>query len=577
MTSNICDKIMNSPNFEFVVAMENHGQRLDIFLSSAMPHISREKIKKLIKADCCKIDGQIVNIAKTQLIQGQHIYCTNSIKKDNFLQAEQGPIDIFWQDKDILLINKPFGITVHPCPSCTNGTLIQRIITYFPILQQQDSLRPGIVHRLDKDTSGLMIIALNEPVRIELMQSFAEHKVRKEYLALVHGIPPQNGIIDEPIGRHPKLKIKMDIVPENKGGKPAKSKWTVLYSNYEKNVSLLAIQIFSGRTHQIRVHMNHLGYPLLGDSLYPKIKRIDEPKRQMLHAWKIAFEHPVSSEYLDFCCPPPADFTDTLSTLTKQMRHIVITGSLGCGKSSFTKYLMEQKIPTWSADAVIHEAYLPHAPAWKYLLHCYGQRYIKDMSSPVNRTKLGLEMQKDPTLKYEVEQFTHRLAKQSLDKFWLECQQHNYALAVAEIPLYLEVNWQHTNNANIPKSYIKDVKKSDIESILKNLIPNIQIQAQNYNDFINSSIGYSSTNPIIIGISCPQKLRYERIGSKRNWTWEKFQQIESWQWPEQKKMKACHYVVDNSGEMFTLQEASENLLAHFAQLRNLQQLSLNDL
>jgi len=574
MTHNINN--MNS-SFEFTVQMENHGQRLDVFLSAAMPDMSREKIKKLIKADCCKIDTQIVNIAKKQLIQGQHIIFTTNIKNENYLLPEQGPIDILWQDEDIVLINKPFGITVHPCPSCTNNTLIQRVITHFPILQQQDSLRPGIVHRLDKDTSGLMIIALNERVRIDLMQSFAEHTVRKEYLALVHGIPEKEGIITEPIGRHPKLKVKMAIVPENKGGKAAKSKYTVLYSNYEKNFSLLAIQIFSGRTHQIRVHMAHLGHPILGDSLYCKKKGIDEPARQMLHAWKIAFTHPSTSEYLDFCCPPPEDFSNTLSTLTKQMQHIVITGSPGCGKSSFTSYLAEQKIPTWSADSIIHNAYLPNAPAWKYLQHCYGDRFIQDESSPVNRPKLRLEMQRDPVLKYEIEQFTHKFAKQHLDEFWLECQQRNCALAVAEIPLYLEVNWQHSYGSNVAKPYTKNVKIADLQDLVKNLPSNIQTTAKNYNDFFNTGIGYSPANPTLVGISCPQNIRHQRIGPKRNWTLETLQEIESWQWAEQKKMQACHYIIDNSKDIPNLHLAGDNLLNLLAKLRKLQKFSLDSI
>ena len=222
----------------------------------------------------CRIDGLPVSTASLKLKAGQEVRL-DLPDTANELRAEDEAVDILWQDEHLLLCNKPAGLTVHPCPSCPENTLVQRLLHHFPRLREQEGLRPGVVHRLDKDTSGLLLVALDEPTRLRMSEAFARREVHKEYLALVQGVPPQTGTCREPLGRHPTAKVKMAVVPENRGGKAAHSDWRVLWSSPRKDFSLVAVRIHTGRTHQIRVHMAHVGYirgscsPLAAKKDYP--------------------------------------------------------------------------------------------------------------------------------------------------------------------------------------------------------------------------------------------------------------------------------------------------------------------
>ena len=337
---------------DFRVAGALVGQRLDKALCGLLPDLSRAAVQRAITAGACRIDGLPVSTASLKLKAGQEVRL-DLPDTANELRAEDEAVDILWQDEHLLLCNKPAGLTVHPCPSCPENTLVQRLLHHFPRLREQEGLRPGVVHRLDKDTSGLLLVALDEPTRLRMSEAFARREVHKEYLALVQGVPPQTGTCREPLGRHPTAKVKMAVVPENRDGKAAHSDWRVLWSSPRKDFSLVAVRIHTGRTHQIRVHMAHVGHPLLGDALYAPAPVAARAPRQMLHAWHISFCHPLSGEALAFFCPPPDDMLRTILNNSSRMQRLVITGNPGCGKSTLTHALEKAGLPTVSADALV--------------------------------------------------------------------------------------------------------------------------------------------------------------------------------------------------------------------------------
>ncbi|MEG2172515.1 MAG: dephospho-CoA kinase [Desulfovibrionaceae bacterium] len=514
----------------FIVSDADQGQRLDRFLSDRLPDLSREKIKKAVQSGDCTVDMRRVSVPKSRVLTGQHVCLEQPEGGEECVRAEEGAIDCLWHDEHLALLHKPAGLTVHPCPSCPEGTLVHRLVGYFPQLHQQEGLRPGIVHRLDKDTSGLILIALTEAARLRMSEAFAEREVHKEYLALVHGVPPEEGDVDEPLGRHPSIKVKMAVVPEEQGGRPALSHWQRVYADPEGRFALLCVRIFTGRTHQIRVHMAHAGYPLWGDSLYgPRVPAGDyTPPRQMLHAWQLAFTHPVSGEEMVFKCPPPADFVNCFQRLTWRMQRVIITGNPGCGKSALTEALGREGLPTWSADEVLKTAYAPHADAWLFLRQRYGDRFIPHDEAPVNRTALRHAMNENPAIRREVEAYTHALARHSLEVFWQACQKREEAVSVAEVPLYLEAHWQEAT---------KNAQSDGMDS------------------------------PLLIGVDCPPAARQHRVELSRGWDAATLAAIEAWQWPIARKLKACHSVVDNSGTLADLQHKAATLVEQLTLLR----------
>ena len=302
---------------DFRVAGALVGQRLDKALCGLLPELSRAAVQRAITAGACRIDGMPVATASLKLKAGQEV-CLDLPDTANELRAEDKAVDILWQDEHLLLCNKPAGLTVHPCPSCPENTLVQRLLHHFPRLREQEGLRPGVVHRLDKDTSGLLLVALDEPTRLRMSEAFARREVHKEYLALVQGVPPQTGTCREPLGRHPTAKVKMAVVPENRGGKTAHSDWRVLWSSPRKDFSLVAVRIHTGRTHQIRVHMASIQHPVAGDPVYGPHNCITSLHGQCLHAKTLGFIHPITGEHLRFDSELPDYFTRFLTTLRQR-------------------------------------------------------------------------------------------------------------------------------------------------------------------------------------------------------------------------------------------------------------------
>ena len=542
----------------FTVPPSWQGQRLDKFLAAQLQEThSRQKIKELIEAGAVSVSGRTVTSAKTPLRAG----ATASIALPPLatsLAPEEGDLTILYRDEYLVLIDKPAGLTVHPCPSCPEGTLAHRLVAHFPEIASQEGFRPGIVHRLDKDTSGLLLAALTTASQKTLADLFARHEVEKTYLALVSGVPARpEGSIDMPIGRHPTYKTKMAAYPK---GRPARSHWQVLEKDPDGRFSLVAVGIETGRTHQIRVHMAHLGHPLLGDALYRvqgKSLLPDPASRQMLHAWKLALPYPdafraeagsvqetgsvqenasgtgpvvvLEKSILQAQCPPPKDFEATLHALGLRSLRVILTGMPGCGKSSLLAAFKEEGYPVFCADACVGQLYAPDGDGTALLARRFGERFLlaeqgaaakeatgRAAPGGTDKVALGKAMAADSALRREVEALIHPLVFHALEQFWLDSGAH--PLAVAEIPLYFES-------------------------------------------------GRKDREAVVIGVHAPLALRKNRLHKNRGWSQEMVATMEGWQMPEEAKMAACTLVVDNAGSEEALAAGAKTLCAQLLDIR----------
>ncbi len=293
----------------FAVPAEGAEGRLDAWLASQAAELSRARIQALIKEGRVTCDGAVVK-ATGKLKAGQVIEIAVPAPVPAEPVPEDIPLDILYEDGDCLVLNKPAGLVVHPAPGHATGTLVNALLHHCRDLGGVGGVeRPGIVHRLDKDTSGLMVVAKNDAAMAGFVRLFQTGGITKEYLALVHGVPPKlSGTVSTMIGRHPAQRKKMAVVARN--GKQAVTHYTV-----EKrlgDITLVRCRIETGRTHQIRVHMQSLGCPVAGDGVYGKSaadKRLPVvPARQMLHATRLSFAHPVTGAAMAFEAPLPPDF-----------------------------------------------------------------------------------------------------------------------------------------------------------------------------------------------------------------------------------------------------------------------------
>jgi len=297
---------------EFVVEEKYAGLRLDKAIALKYTDLSRTNIQRLIEADKIFINDKKAK-ASYKVELGDKIQVGEIEAKEISLEAQEIPLDIIYEDNDIIVVNKPKGLVVHPANGNPDGTLVNAIINIC-----KDSLsgiggeiRPGIVHRLDKDTSGLIIIAKNDKAHITLSEQIKNHEVNKTYIALVRGIVKENeATINMPIGRSTKDRKKMAV---SKNGKNAITHFKVI-KRYE-NYTLLEIKIETGRTHQIRVHMSHIGYPVVGDAVYSNGKNPFGVTGQMLHAKNLVFNHPITNKELNLEAPLPEYFEEVLNKL----------------------------------------------------------------------------------------------------------------------------------------------------------------------------------------------------------------------------------------------------------------------
>ena len=287
--------------------------RLDTVLRDAFTQLTRSHIQNLIKAKLVQVNGVSVK-AKYVVTPGDYIVI--KIPKPVSLTAkpEKMPLDIVYEDADVLVVNKPQGMVVHPAPGHSHGTLVNALLYHSPLSTISGVIRPGIVHRIDKDTSGLLMVAKNNLAHQSLAAQLQAKTTQREYLALVHGnFKEQRGTIDAPLGRAKNDRKKQAVVAD---GRHAVTHFEVLMRF--KAYTLIKCQLETGRTHQIRVHMRYIGHPVAGDPLYGPKKTLSG-HGQFLHAAKLGFKHPRSGEQLTFSVAVPPIFKQTLVTLEKSV------------------------------------------------------------------------------------------------------------------------------------------------------------------------------------------------------------------------------------------------------------------
>ena len=311
-----------------LITVDEPGLRLDAFLAARVPELTRSQAQRLIDGGACAVDGRPAK-ASQRLKAGQAVSLDRPPAAPCRLEPEPMDIEIVFEDESLAVVNKPPGLVVHPAPGHARGTLVQGLLHRLPDLSGVGGVaRPGIVHRLDKDTSGLMVVAKNDRVHQALAAAFKGRAVSKTYLCVILGAMNSRRIdVDAPIGRHPTNRKKMAVRPD---GRSAASRLR-LVRELPGPLSLAEVDIFTGRTHQIRVHAAHAGHPVLGDPVYGSPGRergLVEPARglalglgrQMLHALRLAFAHPLSGADMSFTAAPPPDMAGLLAALGNETR-----------------------------------------------------------------------------------------------------------------------------------------------------------------------------------------------------------------------------------------------------------------
>jgi 23S rRNA pseudouridine1911/1915/1917 synthase len=300
-----------SITIELLVPKDAARLRLDQFLARELPRFSRSRLQQLIRKEFVTLNG--ASARPRDLVRtGDRIEVNEPPLEKIDNQPEAIPLDVLYEDEDLIIINKPAGLVVHPGAGHREHTLVNALLHHFPKLSGIGGKeRPGIVHRLDKETSGCLVVARTDEAHRGLSAQFAGRSVEKIYLALVAGkLRKSAGTIEEKIGRHPVHRQRMSI--GSKRGRAAKTEYHVVRSSDE--ISLVECKLHSGRTHQIRVHLHHLGHPVLGDKVYGAKFAKDFP-RQMLHAWKLGFQHPRTGEWKNFEAALPNDFEEAVKSL----------------------------------------------------------------------------------------------------------------------------------------------------------------------------------------------------------------------------------------------------------------------
>lgn len=299
----------------FEVTVEYDEQRLDKFLAVLYPAFSRSFFQKLIKDACVTVNDVVQSKVSSPVHYMDIVSVSVPEAAETSILPEDIPLDILYEDEDVLIVNKPKGMVVHPCPGHYSGTLVNAVMYHCKdrLSGINGEIRPGIVHRIDMDTTGSLIVCKNDRSHRLIAEQIKEHSVNRVYRGIVQGIVKQEtGTIEGAIGRHPVQRKKMAIVTQ--GGKPAITHYHVL--ERFQNASYMEFRLETGRTHQIRVHMASIGHPLLGDGVYGSLKNPYHLTGQTLHAYSIGFIHPSTGSYMEFTAPLPEYFTDLLRKLT---------------------------------------------------------------------------------------------------------------------------------------------------------------------------------------------------------------------------------------------------------------------
>ncbi len=301
--------------------VEFGGDRLDRYLAEELSglSLSRSRIQSLIEQGWVAINNLACISKKITVKAGDTIIVTIPEAEPLALAAEHIPLDILYEDDELIVVNKPAGLVVHPAPGHPNGTLVNALLAHCPHLPGIGGIqRPGIVHRLDKDTTGAIVVAKTESSHQHLQAQLKAKTARREYLGVVYGAPKtETGTINLPIGRHPVDGKKMAVVPLEKGGREAVTHWRI--QERLSNYTLMHYQLETGRTHQIRVHSSQIGHPIVGDPLYSSARSIGvKLSGQALHAWRLRLQHPVTQEWLEVTAPIPEEFRKLLDVLRRR-------------------------------------------------------------------------------------------------------------------------------------------------------------------------------------------------------------------------------------------------------------------
>ena len=302
--------------YNISVELEDEGKRLDAFIASNIEDISRNYIQKLLEKECVKVNNSIKTLKKykVQINDQIEIEMPEPVKLE--LIPEDIPIEIVYEDDDVIIVNKPRGMVVHPAVGNYTGTLVNALLYCCKNLSSINGvIRPGIVHRIDKDTSGLLMIAKNNVAHNSLAAQLKDHSITRVYEAIVYGnIKEDSGTIDKPIARHPQNRLKMAVIAVN--SKRAVTHYSVIerYDNFTR----VEVRLETGRTHQIRVHMAYKNHPLLGDKVYGIKKPKYNIDGQVLHAKTIGFIHPRTNEYMEFTSELPEFFKVAIKKISKR-------------------------------------------------------------------------------------------------------------------------------------------------------------------------------------------------------------------------------------------------------------------
>ncbi|KAE9529436.1 23S rRNA pseudouridine(1911/1915/1917) synthase RluD [Testudinibacter aquarius] len=302
------------------IQLHQLGQRLDQALAECFPDYSRSRIKTWIEQDLVQVNGAVVNKPREKVYGDEVILIEVEIEEENRFVAQPIALNIVYEDDDILVINKPKDFVVHPGAGNPDGTVLNALLHHYP--QIAEVPRAGIVHRLDKDTTGLMVVAKTIPAQTRLVYALQKRRITREYEAVAYGIMTKGGTINQPMSRHPTKRTHMAVHPM---GKPAVTHYRIMerFRNYTR----LRLRLETGRTHQIRVHMAHIAHPLLGDQVYggrprpPKgaseefLTVLRHFQRQALHAVMLRLEHPISGEVMEWHAPLPEDFVELVDAL----------------------------------------------------------------------------------------------------------------------------------------------------------------------------------------------------------------------------------------------------------------------
>jgi len=512
--------------WERVAGPSELGTRLDKFWAGELSDegVSRGKIKQWIESGLATVDGKVVSKGKYKLTVGEalSIGVGENGAGPEAAQPSKGELDIVFEDEHVVVVDKKAGLTTHPAPGEPGPTLVNHLLYKYPDMASDksgmDDQRPGIVHRLDKDTSGLIATVRTEADRLTLASDFAERRVRKVYLAIVHGVPKMpTGIIEAPIGRHPSQKTKMAVV--DKGGREAKSDYRVLWSGPRGLASLVAVRIHTGRTHQIRVHMAHIGHPLLGDAVYGVRENIDWSRRpdrlaalaprQMLHAFYLSFDHPDSGEKVTLYRQPPEDFRLLLSGLTRECLRVGIVGMPGSGKSAVVSSLQKAGLPVFSADESVARLYGLGGDGAAMIRQRFGGEFTLDDGS-VDKPVLFAAMRESEGMRREIMDMVHPMVRHECEEFFKA--NRDEPAAYAEIPLLLEGGWHESGHVDV-----------------------------------------------VAGVACSAEKRTGELRKIRGLDEETLAVFDSWQWPEKDKLAACDLVLENCAGLDELTGEAERL------------------